>query len=203
MSIAEEIVHKHKVEKENYRGTDPKVFIIWLLAISSCMYFAGLTSAYIVTKAEGNWLEFDLPSMFTFSTVIIVLSSVSMQLSYFYTKRDTINLSKVFIAITILMGLLFLYTQFLAFKELYYYDYKIVFAGKQSNPSGSFLYVFALSHGLHILLGLTFLVITLVLTFLNRVHSKQMLWMKISTTFWHFLGGLWIYLFIFLVFNHL
>ncbi len=203
MSIAEEIVNKHRIEKETYRGTDPKVFIIWLLAISSCMFFAGLTSAYIVRKAEGNWLEFDLPTMFTVSTVIIIISSVSMQLSYYYTKKDNINLSQLFTATTLFLGGLFLYTQFLSFKEIYNYDYRIVFGGKQSNPSGSFLYVLALSHGVHILLGLIFLLITLVLTILNQVHSKEMLWMKISTTFWHFIGGLWIYLFIFLVFNHL
>ena len=40
------------------------------------MFFAGLTSAYIVRKSEGNWQEFELPSWFLYSFVLVILSSL-------------------------------------------------------------------------------------------------------------------------------
>ncbi|MFZ9943844.1 MAG: cytochrome oxidase subunit III, partial [Bacteroidia bacterium] len=52
--------------------------LLWLSMVSMVMMFAGLTSGYIVRQAQSNWLVFDLPEIFTYSTIIIVLSSISM-----------------------------------------------------------------------------------------------------------------------------
>ncbi|MEQ9164824.1 MAG: cytochrome c oxidase subunit 3, partial [Fulvivirga sp.] len=70
------------------------------------------------------------------------------------------------------------------------------------NPSGSFLYILSGLHGLHLVSGIIFLIIVLISTFKYRVHSKNLAQIQMCTTYWHFLGGLWIYLFVFLLLNH-
>ena len=70
------------------------------------------------------------------------------------------------------------------------------------NPSGSFVYVFSGLHLVHLLGGLGFLVVVFVDTLKFEVHSKNLLTIEMCTTYWHFLGGLWIYLYLFLVINN-
>ncbi|MFI5222372.1 MAG: cytochrome oxidase subunit III, partial [Bacteroidia bacterium] len=73
----------------------PKKFLLWLIIVASVMLFAAFTSAYIVRRGEGNWLVFDLPPMFSFTTSIIVLGSITMQLAYFFAKKDELNRVKI------------------------------------------------------------------------------------------------------------
>ena len=55
--------------------------LLWVGIGSIVMFFAGLTSAYVVRKPQGNWQEFVLPEWFTFSTIIVVISSVILVIS--------------------------------------------------------------------------------------------------------------------------
>ena len=55
--------------------------MLWISMASMAMVFAGLTSAYVVRKAEGNWLDFDFPIWFYISAIVIALSSVTMILA--------------------------------------------------------------------------------------------------------------------------
>ena len=50
--------------------------LTWIGIGSIVMFFAGLTSAYVVRKPQGNWIEFVLPNWFLYSTIIIVISSI-------------------------------------------------------------------------------------------------------------------------------
>lgn len=173
---------------------NPKKFAMWLFIGSVVMLFASLTSAYIVRQAEGNWLYFELPGILTVSTVIILLSSVTMQWAYWSAKKDKLQLVKTMVSITTLLGVTFLVLQFLGWKDLVASQVYLV-----GNPSGSFLYVITGLHGLHIISAIVFLIIVLLATFRLRVHSKNLLQIEMCTTYWHFLGGLWLYLFVFLL----
>ena len=64
-------------EPQETLSMDPKKFILWLFIVSIIMLFASQTSAYLVRRAEGNWLEFTVPVIFSYSTVVLVLSSIS------------------------------------------------------------------------------------------------------------------------------
>ena len=79
---------------------------------------------------------------------------------------------------------------------------KIFFGGVDSNPAGSFLYVLTGVHAFHLITGLIFLLIVLRKSFRYQVHSRQMLSIGNVTIYWHFLGGLWLYLYLFLLLNH-
>ena len=174
----------------------PKKFAMWLFVASVGMLFASLTSAYIVRQAEGNWLFFNLPSLLYWTTGIILISSVSMQLAYWSAKKDLTERVELWVSITMALGLIFLVGQVLAWKELV--ANSVYFVG---NPSGSFLYVLTGLHGLHIVSAIIYLVIVLVSAFRFKIHSRSLAMIEMCTTYWHFLGGLWLYLFIFLLLN--
>jgi len=183
-------------EPQLIRSMNPKKFLLWLFMTSIVMLFAAFTSAYIVRQSEGNWFVFELPPIFYYSTGILLLSSISIHFAYINAKRDNLIFVKLSTIITFTLGLLFVYTQFIGWEQLV--DQGVYLVG---NPSGSFLYVITGVHGLHILSGIIFLSILLIATIKYKVHSKNMLLMEMSATFWHFLDVLWVYLFIFLILN--
>ena len=96
----------------------PKKFAMWLFMASVMMLFASLTSAYIVREAEGNWLYFELPLLFYYTTAIIAVSSVTMQWAYFEARKDRLNRVRNLVLITSVLGIAFLVGQLLAWAEL-------------------------------------------------------------------------------------
>jgi cytochrome c oxidase subunit III len=100
-------------------------------------------------------------------------------------------------ALTTLLGFGFLVGQYEVWQVLQADG--VIFKG---NPSGSFLYVLTGLHAFHLVTGVAFLLIMLIQTFRFKVHSREMTYMDMCNTYWHFLDGLWIYLFIFLTIYH-
>lgn len=177
-------------------GMNPAKFTLWLFIVSIVMLFAALTSAYIVKQSEGNWLIFRLPDMFWITSGIIILSSITMHLALQSARKDHFGAVRIFLVSTIILGSAFLYGQYLSWKELVAMD--VFFVG---NPAGSFLYVLTGLHGIHLLSGLVFLLIVVTASFRLKIHSKNLTKIEICTTYWDFLGILWLYLFMFLKFN--
>ena len=175
----------------------PKKFALWLFLVTVVMIFAALTSAYIVRQAEGNWLEYDLPEIFWVTSGIVILSSISLQVAYFAAKKDNFLGLRIGMVATVLLGIGFLVGQWYSWVALV--DREVFFVG---NPAGSFLYVFTGLHAVHLISGVIFLIIVLISTFRYKVHSQAMNTLEMATTYWHFLGGLWLYLFLFLLLNH-
>ncbi|MFD2202200.1 cytochrome c oxidase subunit 3 [Shivajiella indica] len=175
----------------------PKKFALWLFIVTVVMIFASLTSAYIVRQSEGNWLEFDLPTIFYYTSGIIILSSFSLHYAYLSAKKDELNRLRIGMIITSILGVIFLIGQWYSWVALV--DRDVYFVG---NPAGSFLYVFTGLHAIHLISGVIFLIIVLISSFRYKVHSKNMDVMEMCVTYWHFLGGLWLYLFMFLLLNH-
>lgn len=174
----------------------PKKFAMWLFVATVGMLFASLTSAYIVRQAEGNWLFFNLPTALYWSTGVILVSSITMQMAFWAAKKDQLEKVKLLVSITMGLGLIFLLAQWIAWQGLVAQN--VYFVG---NPSGSFLYVLTGLHGAHIISALVYLVIVLVSAYRFKIHSRSLAQIEMCTTYWHFLGGLWIYLFIFLLLN--
>jgi len=175
----------------------PKKFALWLFMVTVVMIFAALTSAYIVRQAEGNWLEYDLPQVFWFTSGIVVLSSLFLHWAYISAKKDNLSQLRIGMSMAVLLGIVFLVGQWYSWVALV--DRQVFFVG---NPSGSFLYVFTVLHAVHLISGVIFLIIVLISSFRYKVHSQAMNTLEMATSYWHFLGGLWIYLFMFLLLNH-
>jgi cytochrome c oxidase subunit 3 len=195
MSVAEQIEIIR--EPQATRSVNPKKFIVWLFIVTIVMLFASLTSAYLVRQASGDWLRFDLPPVFRITTAIILLSSLTLQLAYRSAKNNNLSNIKTFLVLTMILGILFLTGQYYSWIQLVRQN--VFFVG---NPAGSFIYVLTGLHAAHIVSGLIFLFIMLVRSFNYKVHSRRLMAMEMCTTYWHFLGGLWIYLFIFLNMYH-
>jgi len=179
------------------RSMNPKKFGLWIFMITVVMIFASLTSAYIVKKAEGDWLLIEFPQLFKLTSLLILLSSVSMHFAYIAAKRNSIRNIRIGLGITAVLAIAFSVGQYFSWGELV--DQGVFFVG---NPAGSFIYVFTGLHVAHLLGGLIFLLIVVKRAFAYRVHSKSMLSIEMCTTYWHFLGGLWLYLYLFLLANN-
>ncbi len=76
--------------ESNPQRVHPHKFMMWMAIGSICMMFAGLTSAYIVKKHQSNFLEFNLPVFFWYSTIVIILSSGTIYLAAKFFKENKI-----------------------------------------------------------------------------------------------------------------
>jgi cytochrome c oxidase subunit III len=186
-------------EAKKPRSMNPKKFALWLFIVSVLMLFGAWTSAYLVKRGEPGWSSFELPSQFWINTVIMIISSVTMVWAHRAAKKDQLEQTKLALGLTTLLGAVFLVGQWLAWGQMVEMNY--YFAGAGSNSSSSFIYVLTGFHGLHIISGIVVLLIALVAAFRYKVHSKNMLRMELCSTYWHFLGVLWLYLFVFLLLN--
>ena len=184
-------------EPEETLSMNPKKFILWLFIVSIIMLFAAMTSAYLVRRAEGNWLEYSVPDVFAYSSVVLVLSSLTIHWAYLAAKKDNFRSLRIAITLTFALGMAFLYMQFQGWVQLV--EQNVFFVG---NPAGSFMYIFTGLHGFHLISGLIVLVFALVAAFRFNVHAKNLNRIEIAATYWHFLDILWLYLFFFLVYFH-
>ena len=171
--------------------------LMWVGIVGMVMLFAGMTSAYIVRQAEGNWLYFDLPVTFYVSTAVIMISSMTMLLAQYAIKKDNTTLTTVMLLATLVLGFVFAMLQFQAWGELV--DTGVFFAGRESNASGSFLYVLTGLHLAHLAGGLFALIFTSVKSILKKYSAEDHVGIGVAATYWHFLDILWVYLLLFLV----
>jgi cytochrome c oxidase subunit 3 len=181
-------------------GMNPRKFALWLFMATVVMVFAAFTSAYIVRRANGSWLIFDMPDMFWINTAIILVSSFTMHWAYVSAKRDKVEVSKLAMVITTILGAAFLVGQFFAWQQLV--DNKIYFRGVDATAvSGSFLYVISWVHWVHVISGVIVLIVSSTSVFRLKVNSKNLVGLEMCATYWHFLDVLWLYLFVFLLLN--
>lgn len=185
------------IEKQNIKLKTQKPMLI-IAIVSMVMLFAGLTSAYIVRQAEGEWLHFELPRMFWISTGVILMSSVSMNWALTSAKKNNLGSVKKAMGLTLALGLLFIICQFLAWNELV--NQEVFFAGTKSNASGSFLYALTGLHLAHLLAGVIYVIVVFVRSLKNYYNSENTLGLQLCSIYWHFLDILWLYLFFFLLF---
>ena len=189
----------------------PQKFMMWLAMASMSMAFAGLTSGYMVREAQGNWRYYSLPSLFTWSTAAIIISSVTMILGVRAFKARQMPRYRMLISLTLILGLLFGLLQFAGFYQLYHQLQQVRINGQvlneastvrlNGNPSESFLFIIAGLHLLHLLGGLIALLFVFFRAYRTNVKTYNATGLEIVASYWHFLDALWIYLFVFFLVN--
>ena len=184
-------------EEQKKKSAKP---LLWISMISMSMVFAGLTSALVVRKAEGNWLVFDYPIWFYISTLLIILSSFTINWAKNNVKKDNLDMANKGFIWTLELGLGFALSQYLTWGALY--NEGVYFTGPGSNASGSFLYVLTLLHLLHLAGGIIALLITTYKAKTGAYSSQNSTGVELCAIFWHFLDFLWLYLFLFLLYIH-
>jgi cytochrome c oxidase subunit 3 len=186
--------------QEHKGRVNPKKFSLWLLLLGILMLFSGLTSAYIVRKGDGNWFDFELPPIFMYSTIIVLLSSVTMIWAFRAAKRDNITGIKIGLAATIILGIAFVISQYVGWLTLSDQGLHFVNPKYGDKVSASFLIAIAAIHLVHILAGIVYLIVMLINAFRFKIHKKNTLQISMCNTYWHFVGFLWVYLYMFLYF---
>jgi cytochrome c oxidase subunit 3 len=186
--------------EEHKARTDRSYKLLLLFAmLSMTMMFAGLTSAFVVSKSRPDWLkDFVLPSAFYVSTVLILLGSLTMHMAKKYIQKDQRAATTKMLWATLVLGILFFVFQFIGFQQIISQGY--YFTGSASTITTTFLYVVTLTHLLHLLGGIISLVVIIYNHFKQKYNSSQTLGIELGAMYWHFLDLLWIYLFLFLNF---
>ena len=169
---------------------------LWVGVGSIVMMFAGLTSAYIVKKSQANWLEFDLPNLFWFSTLVILVSSFTIQMAVKKAKAGEMDQYRGFLSVTAILGITFIILQLRGFQALELQN--VALTGVRSNSAGSFLLVIAGLHLLHLVGGVIAIAVISLKARAAKSSTNQVLSVELVASYWHFVDILWIYLFVFL-----
>ena len=172
--------------------------MLWVSMISMVMFFAGLTSAYVISMKRDDWVTFDLPNAFYISTVLILVSSLTIFLSQRFLKKGNRPLSLALLVTTLILGIAFVWYQYIGFNELKAAG--LYFTGPTSTVSTSFLIGITLMHVLHLAAGIIVLFVVIYNHFKNKYKPNDLLGFELGSIFWHFVDLLWIYLFFFFYF---
>lgn len=173
----------------------PKLFLLYLSFGSMIMLFSAFCSALIVRKGDIRqaWIELPLPDAFLYSTFIIIVSSVTIHLAYKFVEAK--QKFMLYSLVTLALSIAFVSLQYKGWMDL---QAKQIFLS--GNPSGSFIYVISWLHGLHYTGG----IIALVLIILNfrkgTIGVEQKMAMNILMQYWHFIGIVWVLLYLFFKF---
>jgi cytochrome c oxidase subunit III len=188
----EEIKNYPPLGGDRGKKIHPHKFAMWVALASIVMMFAGLTSAFIVKSSQAGWQDIETPALFLYSTLVIVISSVTVQMAVRAHKQREMARYRLYITATALLGILFVALQFFGFKNLW--TNGITF---RSSISGSFLYVIIGLHALHVIGGVVALLVTFFRAFSRRERVYSSVGIEIVATYWHFVDLLWIYLVVF------
>lgn len=173
--------------------------MLWISLISMTMMFAGLVSAYVISSNREDWVTFDLPASLVTSTIMIVISSITIQMAVFFAKKEKNQITTILLITSLVLGIGFVFSQFQGFQELK--QSGLFFTGPKSLISSSMLMVIVFTHLLHIFAAIIVLTVMLVKQLLGKYKNGNTLGLELGSIFWHFLDLLWIALFLFFYFN--
>jgi len=183
------------------------------------MFFIAIVSAFFVSKHAGHfdahdrwinpWLPISIPSILWINTAILLLSSLTVEFArrgifreidvleeWLGLGRPTRKRVLPWLIASILLGALFIWGQVLAWSQLK--AQRIYF---EDNPSSHFFYLITGTHGVHLLLGIGFLLAALIgMNGLRSLESRQIL-VDCAAWYWHSMGVFWIFLFALLVYG--
>jgi cytochrome c oxidase subunit 3 len=177
------------------RPPEPARTGIWVGLAAIAMTFAALTSALIVRRGSGNdWNPIALPPILYFNTVILVFSSLTLELArrkvaaFIRNQGTTREQALAWLSATLVLGLAFVAGQYAAWLQLRSAGLYLA-----TNPNSSFFYVLTAVHALHVLGGLGGLV-RVIRRLAPAVPILRKSTLDATSYYWHFMGALWIYL---------
>lgn len=197
-TIHPDMLEEQKNNEEFIAKKKSRKPLLFISMLSMTMMFIGLSSAYIVSKnsSGSRWTEIDLPPAFLQATLTIVLSSVCVYMATQHAKKNEFKKTTAFMFGGLVLGLVFTVLQFVGFGQLV--DLGHFAAGVQSTAATSYIYAIVLLHLGHMVGALISLIVVCIRLNLNKYSKDNMLGIELAGMFWHFLGFLWVYLYIFL-----
>ena len=186
-------------EEHKKRSNRSYKLLLLFAMISMTMMFAGLTSAYVVSKSRTDWLkDFVMPMPFFYSLITILLCSVTFHFAKLRIQKDDRKITTILLLTTLVLGIAFVFFQRQGFLDLY--QKGLVPVGGSGAITISFLWIIVIAHLLHLAGGIISLLIIIYNHFKQKYNSSQFIGIELGAMYWHFLDLLWIYLFLFLYF---
>jgi cytochrome c oxidase subunit 3 len=191
-----------QIQQDNDRiNLGAKKFNMWIFVFCSFMLFAAFSSGFIVySGGKGHGLNVILPNSFKYSTIVLVISSITLFLASRAAKKLEAGRQQLFLWLTIALGIAFFALQVYGW---YVLAYKMQVFLTDPNASRSFVYVITFMHLLHIIGGLAWMAAALGGSIKGIPQVKNLFRMEMTSIFWHFLDIIWIYLYVFLLLNQI
>jgi cytochrome c oxidase subunit 3 len=178
------------------------------------MLFVSFTSAYIVRQGlptldpqtnllVKDWIPVKLPTLLLVNTFVLLLSSLGMELARRQFRGETVlasakTASQVsfgehnkmpWLAMTLVLGLLFLFGQWTAWRQLAASGFYV-----SSTPSSSFVYLLTGTHAVHLMGGILALFVASIAALFHRASARRRIMIDVTAWYWHFMAGLWVYI---------
>jgi cytochrome c oxidase subunit 3 len=188
-----------QIQQEDRLNLGAKKFNMWIFIFTSFMFFAALSSGFIVySGGKGHGLDVIMPRAFMYSTAVLIISSITLFIASRAAKQLQFDKQRLFLWLTFFLGIAFFIIQIYAW---YVLTYKMGVYFTNPNASRTFIYVFSGMHLLHVIAGLILLLNTINSAYKNIPQVRKMYKMEMTSIFWHFLDIIWIYLYVFLLLN--
>lgn len=169
---------------------------ILLGMVSIIMFFMAMVGAFIFLRATNNsWVPLRLPSIVWFNTAVLISSSVVLEFARRRLASGDLRQFRKLWSVATVLGVLFLVGQLLAWRMLVAAGFYV-----STNQASSFFYIFTALHGLHLLGGICALLFVALRKFENARVSRSAA-AEVVSYYWHFMDGLWLFLFALLYFG--
>jgi cytochrome c oxidase subunit 3 len=233
--------------EERARAARARRSLTWLLCFAIVMFFAGLTSAYLVSMSGGYWTTIAMPEPFYWSTAFVLAGSLTLHLALSSAAKGRTKLVLPLILATLGLGVAFTSSQVNGWSRLvqigitispnklleiggvYGADFSVSKDGQplvpadghwyaandtakqfaldaeiaeQKDRTGPYFYILTLAHAFHVAFGLLSLLIMALMALKGRYTDKEHVGLWAGAVYWHFLGALWVFLFLFLKYVH-
>jgi cytochrome c oxidase subunit III len=178
------------------------------------MLFVSFTSAYIVRQGlptldpqtnllVKDWIPVKLPTLLLVNTFVLLLSSLGMELARRQFRGAAVLVSAKtvpeissseqnkmpWLAMTLVLGLLFLFGQWTAWKQLAASGFYV-----SSTPSSSFVYLLTGTHAVHLMGGILALLVASIAALFRKALATRSIVIDVTAWYWHFMAGLWVYI---------
>ena len=186
----------HEAAPTHYRSTslpDPKL-LMWIFLASDCMFFGSLIGTYLVYKGrsiQGPYPQdvFDIP-LTTISSFVLLMSSVFMVIALYYLRENDIPKFRLFTFGVCFFGSIFL--GFQVYEFLHFVDEGLTL---QQNLFGSTFFVLTGTHGVHVSIGVLWLLAILVTSYFRPITARDEVYFDVAALYWHFVDIVWIVIF--------
>ena len=183
-------------EHGEFRSTkiSDRKLLMWIFLASDCMFFGALIGTYIVYNGRsltGPYPTdvFDIP-LTTISTFVLLMSSFLMVLALHALRENNIPKFRLWTLGVCVFGSIFLGFQVFEFKHFVHEGLTL-----QQNLFGTTFFTLTGTHGVHVTLGVLWLLSILVASYIRPTSSKDALSLEIAGLYWHFVDIVWIVIF--------
>lgn len=181
---------------DHYRSTKlPDIkLLMWVFLASDCMFFGSLIGTYLVYK--GRSLVGPMPQevlnipLTTVSSFVLLMSSFLMVLALHAMRQNDIPRFRLWTLGVIVFGSIFLGFQVYEFTHFVHEGLTI-----QRNLFGTTFFVLTGTHGIHVTVGVLWLLSVLIGSYVRPTSSRDAVYLEVAGLYWHFVDIVWIVIF--------